>query len=66
MSLIAAMLLSQAAAVQPPAPQASGQRVMAMARVEILAVGRAGPAEDPESRRRVIRQEQGAAMTIFE
>lgn len=66
MGLIAAMLLSQASAVQPPPQQPVGQRVTAMARVEILAVGRAGPAESPESQRRVIRREQGVAMTIFE
>lgn len=67
MSLIAAMLLSQAAAAgQPPVPQAPGTRVMAMARVEILGVGRAGPAESPESQHRIIRQERGATMTVFE
>ena len=66
MGLIAAMLLSQATAVQPPTPQPVSLRVTATARVEILAVGRAGPAESPENRRRLVRQEQGAAMTIFE
>ncbi|MEY4720804.1 MAG: hypothetical protein RIQ46_529 [Pseudomonadota bacterium] len=68
MGLFAAILLSQAVAA-PPAPPpsvAAGLRVVAMARVEILAVGRAGPAEAEESRHRTIRQEGAAAMTVFE
>lgn len=65
MGLIAAILLSQAA-VAPPPPQTAGQRVTAVARVEILWVGRSGQAEDNSAPHRSIRQEQGAAITVFE
>ena len=66
MGLIAAILLWQAVAAPAQLPPPPARRVTAMARVEILPVGRAGPAESDESRHRVIRREHGAAMTVFE